>query len=82
MFYALHFLKVNIKSSLNLKIFLRLRSQSLKIINFDGRQRKFKNNTGVYLQNFLQYNAKFIFLNLVKLVFAMLKGVYRFRRGF
>ena len=39
-------------------------SKSLTTINFDEMQRKFKNNTDVYLQNFLQQVAKFMFLNL------------------
>ena len=39
-------------------------SKSLKTRNFDEMQRKFKNNTDVYLQNFLQQVAKFMFLNL------------------
>ena len=41
-------------------------SQSLKIGNFEIRQRKFKNNTVVYLQNFLLYYAKFPFLNHIE----------------
>ena len=44
-------------------IFLSKRSKSLKRENFDIRQGKFKNNTDVYLQNFLRHYAKFSFLN-------------------
>ena len=50
-------------ASKSLKIFLRIRSKSFKRENFDVRQGKFKNDTVVYLQNFLQNYAKFSFSN-------------------
>ena len=62
--------------------------EELKTINFDGRQRKFKNNTGVYLQNFLQYYAKFMFLSLMGFdspsAYDAVKGVQTFlnKEGF
>ena len=66
------------------KIFLSIRSSSLKRGNFAIRQRKFKNNTDVYLQDFLQYYAQFPFLNrkqfespMTKMVSAM-QSVFEF----
>ena len=56
------------------QIFLRLRSKSLETENFVIGQRKFKNNTGVYLQNFLQYYAKFLFPNHIGHEHRMLKA--------
>ena len=56
------------------KIYLNIRSESLKRGNFDIRQRKFKNNTGVYLQNFLPYYAKFHFLNHMQFDSPMTKA--------
>ena len=55
------------------QIFLRIRSKSLKTRNFVIRQRKFKNNTGVFLQNFLQNFAKFLFLNRININTFMTK---------
>ena len=55
------------------KILLSIRSTSLKRGNFDIRQRKFKNNTDVYLQNFLQYYAQFPFLNRIQFDSPMTK---------
>ena len=49
-----------------LKIFLRFWSKSLKTVNSSIRQRKFKNNTDVYLQDFLQYYDEFMFLNHIE----------------
>jgi len=49
-----------------LQIFLRFWSKSLKTVNSSIRQRKFKNNTGVYLQSFLQYYDEFMFLNHIE----------------
>ena len=65
---------VSLSSSSALKIqiiFLSKRSKSLKRENFDIRQRKFKNNTDVYLQDFLRYYAKFTFLNHIGLGYLM-----------
>ena len=57
----------------NTNNFSKQRVEESKKKKFCIRQRKFENNTDVYLMNFLQYFAKFSFLDHIGFSFLALK---------